>query len=483
MAVRENLAFFFDPKSVAVIGASNRLFSWGNLIFSGILTHKYPGRLYPINPNVRDVLGISAYSSLTDVPGEVDVVFIAIPPEELWGALDDCGKKGVKGIVIITAGFSETMLDKGKKEEEKIALFAKSKGIRVIGPNVSGMFNLHRNYYAAGGNAPYVNPSKLTFVSQGGYAVSNLINRSYSKGQGVGKFVHTGNEADLQCIDFLEFFEKDPQTEVILMYIEGLRKPREFLEIARKITQEKPIIVYKAGKSQDGARAATSHTGVMAGSSAIYDGLFEQAGCIQAPHFESVLELGHAFTFYPPLRGQRIGITTMGGSWGVMLTDQICKAGLEVPELSASLQRKLRDIGMPYRASTRNPVDMGAAGTALDVNERVSIIEAILADERIDGVIVHGLGRLGMEFETLPEELRKGLREEEEILQKGVELMRSYEKPLVIGSHMTHLESVSIKKIVNKGIPVFTRLEDMAGVLIALYRYYHLIRNVRKNGL
>lgn len=477
-----DLSFFFNPKSVAVIGASNRPGSWGNMITRGLITHDYPGQLYPVNINVREVLGVPACRSLREVPGEVEVAIIAIPAEKLHGALRDCARKRVRGVIIITSGFGEALGNEGKKREERIALFGRRHGIRIIGPNVSGIFNLHRGYYAAAANPIFMAPSKMTFICQGGYAVNNIMNRAHSKGLGVGKFVHTGNEADLQCTDFLEFVSKDPETEVILMYIEGLKDPRRFLEIARRISREKPIIVYNGGRTEDGARAAASHTGAMASPYGIYRGFFEQAGCIQAPDFESILELGHAFMFYPPLRGPRVAVVTMGGSWGVMLTDRLCQKGLKVQELSTALQRKLRDVGMPYRASTRNPVDIGAAGISLGVKARISILEALLSEGEIDALVVHGFGQIGMEPDILPEGIRKRQRDEEETLRRGVELMRRYDKPLVIGSLMSHLESPTIRNLVLEGIPAFARLEEIGDLLATLHHHYQKTAGHRVSG-
>jgi acyl-CoA synthetase (NDP forming) len=312
----------------------------------------------------------------------------------------------------------------------------------------------------------------MSFICQGGFAIHNVVNRGRSKGIGLGKFVHTGNEADLQCTDFLEFLGKDPETQVILMYIEGIREPRRFLKIARSVTPTKPIIVYKGGSSGAGNRAAASHTGALAGKVDIYRALFRQSGCIMAPTFETILELGHAFTFYPQLTGSRVGIVTMGGSWGVMLTDHMSRKGFRVPELSPSLQERLRDLGMPYRASTRNPVDFGAAGFTLVKEDRLAIMEALLSSPEIDALIYHGYGLKGMESDALPKWVRERQKDEEELLRKAVEVMRAHGKPLIIGCHMSHLESATVRNLVQDGIPVFSRLQDIADCLWSLYLTY-----------
>jgi acyl-CoA synthetase (NDP forming) len=468
----QGLSFFFDPKGVAVVGASNRPGSWGYRITDGLIVRGYKGVFHLVNPNAQEVQGLKAYPRLSQVPGEVELAIIAIPADKLWDTLKECAQKGVRGVVIISSGFGEALGEEGKQIEEEMARFCKGNGIRLIGPNVSGIYNLHRNFCASGEDPRDMRSSNMSFICQGGFAIHNVVNRGRSKGIGLGKFVHTGNEADLQCTDFLEFLGKDPETQVILMYIEGIKEPRRFLQIARRITPKKPIIVYKGGRSGAGNRAAASHTGALAGNIDMYRALFTQAGCIVAPTFETILELGHAFTFYPQLKGSRVGIVTMGGSWGVMLTDYISRKDFHVPELSPSLQERLRDLGMPYRASTRNPVDFGAAGFALVKENRLAIMEALLSSTEIDALIYHGHGFGGIELDSLPKWVHERQKDEEELLRKGIEVMRTYGKPLLIGCHISHLESATVRNLVQDGIPVFSRLEDIADCLWGLYLTY-----------
>jgi acyl-CoA synthetase (NDP forming) len=472
IAESQGLSFFFDPKSVAVVGASSRPGSWGYRVTEGLLARGYEGALYLVNPNAQEVLGAKVYPRLDQVPGAVELAVIAIPADKLWDTLEECSKKGVRGIVIISSGFGEALGDEGKQMEEEMARFCKGNGIRLVGPNVSGIYNHHRNFCASGEEARDMRSSNMSFICQGGFAIHNVVNRGRSKGIGLGKFVHTGNEADLQCTDFLQFLGEDPETHVILMYLEGIKEPRRFLQVARRITPKKPIIVYKGGRSRAGNRAAASHTGALAGNMDIYRALFTQAGCIMAPTFETILELGHAFTFYPELKGSRVGIVTMGGSWGVMLTDCISRKGFRVPELSLPLQERLRVLGMPYRASTRNPVDFGAAGFTLVNEARLSIMDALLSSTEIDALIYHGHGFGGIELNSLPRWVGERQKDEEELLRKAVEMMRAYGKPFLIGCHMSHLESATVRNLVQDGIPVFSRLQDIADCLSTLYLYY-----------
>src|SRR5262249_9428626 len=206
-------------------------------------------------------------------------------------------------------------------------------------------------------------------------AITDLAAREVSARRGFGKFLHTGNEADISVVDFLEYCEDDPETQALCLYIEGLRHGRRFLEVARRLAPRKPIVVFKAGVSADGSRAAASHTGALTGSPGMYRDLFRQAGLVQAPAFELCLNIAHALLERPRLRQPTLGIATMGGSWGVMLTDALGHYGLRVPELPLALQAEMRRLGMPERASVRNPVDFGAAMSSVSDEARVQMVE------------------------------------------------------------------------------------------------------------
>ncbi|MBW1999041.1 MAG: CoA-binding protein [Deltaproteobacteria bacterium] len=473
MQENENLSSFLDPRGVVLIGASRRPDSWGNMIAKGLRDSGYGGALYIVNAKAQEIMGIPCYPSLEEVPGHVELAIVTVPAEAMMDVLRDCARKRVKGIVIISSGFGEALGSKGKEIEQEMALFARMNGMRLLGPNVSGIYNLNKSFYATTHYPHFGTPTGISFLSQGGFAAHNIFTRAGARGIHIGKFVHTGNEADLQITDFLKALGKDPETHVILVYLEGLKEPRRFLEIARRISPEKPIVVYKGGKSEEGVRAAASHTGAMSGSFDLYQALFKQAGCIVAPNFEIMPDLGYAFTFYPPLKGPRVGIITQGGSWGVMLTDHLSLRGLRVPELSSSLQKKLRGLGMPYRASTKNPVDFGAAFLGQAKEAKLGIVEAMLSSTEIDALILHGYGIKDPQTDRPQHWISQLQREQEEILRRGMEMMRAYKKPFVLGSYyVSHLESRTIRNLVQDGIPVFNSLEDIANLLRCLYHYY-----------
>ncbi|MBW1803752.1 MAG: CoA-binding protein [Deltaproteobacteria bacterium] len=469
-----DISFFLNPSSVAIIGASTRPGTWGNRIARGLVESKFAKSLYLINPATSELFGLPCYAGLDDVKGSVELAIISIQADLLWEALEACARRSVKGAIIITSGFGETETG-GKYSEKDIADFGRDNHIRFIGPNVSGIYDLHANFYATGGNFFGIRASNMSFLCQGGFAVHNIVNRAHARGIGIGKFIHTGNEADLQCTDFLDFLGEDAETDAILMYLEGLNRPREFLKIARKIGPQKPIVVYKGGQSLAGQRAASSHTGAMAGPFEIYRGFFRQARCILASRFETIVELGRALLYYPPLKGSRIGIVTEGGSWGVMLTDYLSRNGFHVPELSESTQRLLRLAGMPYRASTKNPVDLGAAGDALKVRDKVSIVDALLSRPELDAVIIHGYGTFGRAADSPPEWMRVRQENEERVLRRSIEVMAHHGKPLIIGCHSSPFESDTVRNLTHDNIPVISRLEDIIEILSAM-RLYEIYR-------
>nr|HID58920.1 acetyl CoA synthetase [Desulfobacterales bacterium] len=219
---RRQLEAFIKPKSVAVVGASDRFGSWGSFIMKGLLSYDFPGKIFPVNRNAGTISGIKAYPDILSIPDEVELVVLAIPAESVYETINACVRKCVRGITIITSGFGEA-LEEGKEQEKELTRLARAHGIRLLGPNVSGTFNLHDNFNAAPSPVRFLVPSPVTAICQGGYAIYDLIASSYWRGMGVGQFIHTGNECDLKVTDFLDYFGEDPRTKAILMYLETIR--------------------------------------------------------------------------------------------------------------------------------------------------------------------------------------------------------------------------------------------------------------------
>ena len=470
------LDVFLQPRSVAVIGATERPGAWGSFMMEGLLSSRYPGAIYPVNLHSSTVHGLRAYPDIGSIPDPVELAVLTIPEESVEQAVQDCGAKGVKGITIITAGFGEAV-EGGRAREEAMAKQARAHGMRVIGPNVSGTFNLHARFNPSPSSAEHLLATPLAAVSQGGFAFYDLLASGYARRMGVGKFIHTGNECDLQVTDFLEHFGKDPQVQGIVMYLETLRDARRFLEVARRVARDKPVIIHKAGRTSGGTRAAQSHTGAIAGLKEVYRGALVQVNVILSPSMELLLPLGHAFIERPFMRGKRVAIVTMGGSWGVALADRLEEEGLLLPELSRPTQESLRSLGMPPRASTRNPVDIGAAGvTAFSVERLVEMGRVVLASGEADALILHGLGRAGFVRDGTPRGKEIFMELEKQAMRGYNGLQREFGKPVVLGSYHSSWESQAVSDLQGEGIRVHHRLEEIAQILFRMYEYWRRLQ-------
>jgi len=473
-----NFEAFLCPSSIAVIGATERPDTWGNWITRRLIGN-FPGTVYPINPKAQTILGLTAYPKVADVPGPVDMAIIAIPSSRVFDSVRDCVAKKVPAGLIITAGFSEARSN-GREKEQEMVSFAKAHGLRLVGPNVSGVMNLHYGMVAHPADRRYLCKTPITFLCQGGYAITDIAAREAGGRRGFGKFMHTGNEADVSVVDFLEYCEHDPETQAVCIYIEGLKDVRRFLQVAGRVSPRKPIVVFKAGLTPDGSRAAASHTGALAGSTDIYRGMFRQAGVVQVPSFELCLSVAHALLERPPLRQPNIGITTLGGSWGVMLTDAIVQRGLRVPELPANVQAEMRGLGMPVRASVRNPVDFGAAAGSVPLERRFQIVEMLLGCENIGGVVAHGYGTAGFLSDDAPAYIRLRAKDDKAMIRKLPALQETYQKPVLLATAMTPLESQVIGDMMAEGIRFQHCLDDVGAVLSAMYDYATMHKEDRR---
>jgi acetyltransferase len=466
-----DLNVFLNPKSVAVIGATERPGSWGSFIMGGLASRNFSGKIYPVNRRADKVLGIPAYKNVADIPGPVDLAVFAIPENSVEDEIRACGQKQVKGITMITAGFAEVS-DAGQKKQKYLADLARSLGMRILGPNVSGTFNLHADFNASSTPAGNLCVTPLAGACQGGYAFYDILSSGWARGIGLGKFIHTGNECDLTVTDFLEYYGNDPEVKAVVMYIEAIRDGKRFAEVSARVARKKPVVVYKAGKTSDSARAANSHTGALAGKKEIYDGLFLQKGIVPSPSMELLLPIGHALIERPPMQGNRAAVMTIGGSWGVALTDALVEAGLCVPELSPALREKLRALGMPDRASVKNPIDFGASGQYLSTDLLIALARTILESNEVDALILHGVGRPGMHAAETPDEWKIFLDVEKQQIQGFTDLEKELGLPVFIGSHYNPWESQVISDLNKEGIRVYNRLNEIAQVLYALYAYW-----------
>lgn len=380
-----HMKLLFEPSSVAVIGASNDRSKWGYRVMSNIIRGGFGGRLYPVNPGSSEVLGVKAYPRVTDLPETPDLAVIVVPPPAVPAVMRDCAAKGVKAAVVITAGFAEVG-GEGERLQREIVDIARAAGIRFVGPNCLGILNpAHRLHPQM--PAQFARPGPLAIISQSGNIMNNLSRLIDSRGYGISKGVSIGNQADLRAEDYLEYFARDPQTKVILSYIEGFKDGVRFFNIARQVSKQKPIILLKAGETPAGARAAHSHTASLAVPDAIIDAMCKQAGIIRVSSLDDLVDTGIAFLRQPLPRGRRVAIITGGGGWGVLTADACAKCGLDVVALPPETIKELDEL-MPAWWNRGNPVDF-VGGTPREHN--LKVVEILLNCPVVDGVILLGL--------------------------------------------------------------------------------------------
>jgi acetyltransferase len=373
----------FRPRSVAVIGASTREGSLGRATFDNILRFNFNGPLYPIHPKAKYVHSIPAYPSISDVPEPVDLAVIIIPRNGVLSAVEECGKKGVKGLVIISAGFRETG-EEGARLELRVRETAKEYGMRFVGPNCMGVINADPNFRLNATFSPTISTrGKIAFASQSGAMGMTILEYAEQLNLGLSMFASLGNKTDISGNDLLEYWRDDPSVEVILMYLESFGNPRNFVKLAKEVSRKKPIIVVKSGRSAIGARAASSHTGAMAGRDEAYDALFHQFGVIRADTIEEMFDISMAFAHQPIPKGPRIAIMSNAGGPAIMAADACDSLQLEIAQFSEETRSRLMDILLPDVA-IQNPIDL-LAGSTPDHYQKC--LNLILKDEGVDGVI------------------------------------------------------------------------------------------------
>jgi acetyl coenzyme A synthetase (ADP forming)-like protein len=379
-----NLQSIFAPQSVAVVGASIRPESVGRAVFGNVLHYDYTGVVYPVNPKARSIMGVRAYPSVLDIPDPVDLAVIIVPSAGVARVLEECGKKGIKGAIVITAGFRE-LGGEGVSQEAGVLDAARRSGIPLLGPNCLGIINTDPQVSL---NASFSrlmpSPGNIALVSQSGAVGVAALEYAQAEGIGLSKFVSVGNKADLNENDFLAYLLEDPQTDVILLYLEDLADPQKFFQLAQESGPKKPILAIKSGRTAAGAKAASSHTGALAGSDAAYDALFAQCGVFRVESLEELFDYAAAFATQPLPPGDRAAIVTNAGGLGIMATDAAVRYGLTMANFQEKTLERLKE-GLPPAANIHNPVDV--LGDASEARYGVAL-DNVLADPGVDGAIV-----------------------------------------------------------------------------------------------
>lgn len=382
--VAASVRIFFEPRSVAVIGASVDERKIGSSVLRNLITSNYTGRIYPINPKAEQIQGLRCFSSLHEVGHAVDLVVIAVPQPLVDGVVDECIATGVRGMVLLTAGYSETGPE-GREREARLLHKLRSAGVRLIGPNCFGVINTDpkvRLNVSFATIQPTDGPVGL--LTQSGALGQAILDYARHLNLGMSNFVSVGNKADISGNDLLQFWKGDERTRVILLYLESFGNPQKFSRLAREITRQKPIICVKAGRSGAGARAAASHTGSLAGSDQAVDALLRQCGVIRTTTLEELFDVATLLAHQPLPKGKRVAVLTNAGGPAIMAADACEANGLELPALQQRTTERLRTL-LPEAASAANPVDMLASGSPEQYGKCLSVL---LEDENVDAVLV-----------------------------------------------------------------------------------------------
>ena len=457
----EGLDAFFKARSVAVIGASSRPGKIGHEILRNLALYEYRGRVYPINPRAEEILGLRCYRSVLDVPDDIDLAVIAVASEATPEVVEECGRKGVKAIVIVSGGFKE-LGGRYRDVEAEVVRIARAYGMRIIGPNCIGVFDAETRldtFFQA--RERMLRPPKgpVAFMTQSGTFGCTMLEWAAEAGLGISKFVSYGNRCDVDEADLIRYFAQDPDTRVIAIYLEGLADGRKFMEAAKEVAPKKPIVVLKAGRTEAGSKAALSHTGWLAGTAAIYDAAFKQCGVIQAGNFEELFDMVKALALQPPAKGRRVAMVTNGAGPCVMAADACVERGLELARYEPKTVEKLR-AELPPFCIPGNPVDLTGSATS---HEYEVAMKALLEDQNVDILMPFFV------FQDTPLD--------ERIIDVVAE-MRSYGKPIICCAAGGPYTRRQAKRLEELGVPVYPIPERAVAAAYALAIY----GEVREHG-
>ena len=462
-----------NPKSIAIIGASNNPMKMGTMQALSVIKDGYKGKLYPIHPTEQTVIGLKAYTLPEELPETPDLGLIVVPIDHVFPLMESFGRIGTKSIIVCTAGFKEVGAD-GKRLEQQLNEIAARWGIRFVGPNCMGILNsaISLNLTVMKFDS---RPGLLGLASQSGTYVTQTLSYLRKRGIRLSKAISTGNEANIDLIEAMEYLGEDEQSRAIILYIEAIRDGHRFIEAARKITPHKPIFAQYVGGSAAGAKAGLSHTGAMAGPDFLYEGIFKQAGIIRVHSIEDLYAHGWTAATQPPLKGNRIAVVTHSGGPGTAMSHVADQGGLALPTLSAGVQNEIRQY-IPPHASSANPVDLTFN---MDTDRMTVIIpEILMKSGEIDGLLIHGPMMSGWMKEVHPHlamlfnniSLDEFLVQFQKDLSPAMVLPWKYDLPLVLCSFMDRSDDFT-EAYQDNNIPVFDAPEKAARGMLCLLRH------------
>jgi acetate---CoA ligase (ADP-forming) subunit alpha len=469
------LHYIANPKSIVVFGASNSITSMGTSLLDSVLNLGFEGDIYPIHPKENRVQNLKAYRSVLDLPSVPDLAMIVLPTHIVSEALDACGRKGIRHAIVISGGFKEVGGEGVDLEKELVAV-AKKYGIRFLGPNCIGVANprgkLNTTFMAFQGTAGFIG-----MASQSGSFVTQMFGYLSDYALGFSTAFSVGNEADIDLVDCMEYLGACPDTRVIALYIEGIRRGRAFVEMARSIVSKKPIVALYIGGSEAGSRAGLSHTGALAGPDRLYEGIFHQSGIIRAQSVIEMFDICWILGSLPRTKGRRVVIQTHSGGPGAEAADACARAGLELPPLSPETVKRLRPF-VPRTGSISNPVDFTFGKNLIDYFSEIP--RALLDEKKADILLFYFFApsqrlermmrQMGVPPEQVKEQAAKLVNGYSEAIMR---LFESHNKPLV-GYTFQNVKDPLVRILIERGIPIFPGPQRAARAIAAAYEYTRL---------
>lgn len=449
----EQLDYIFKPRSIAVIGATPRKGAIGREILHNLITYEFNGKIFPVNPNYTVIHSIKAYSSVLDVPDAVDLAVLVVPRDHVLDVVEQCGEKGVRGLVVITAGFREVG-PIGLKLEDQLVERLHYWGMRMIGPNCFGIINTSSKIRLdATFSKVYPSEGKIGFMSQSGGLGESILEQAQEMNLGLSMFASVGNKANISGNDLIEYWKDDPDVDIILLYLENFGNPRRFTKIAREVAAVKPIVAVKSGTTSKGAAAASSHTGALAGAEVAVDALFEQAGIVRVETIEELFNVAAGLARMGVPKGNRVGVLTNGGGPGILATDSLVNLGMEMPEYSDETKAKIRPQ-MPPDTPINNPLDLIAGAGAQQFK---TALEATMQDDNFDTIFSMFVPLITVN--------------QMEVAEAIVDVKKRYDKPLCACFMGVSEYSQGLSLLRSNGVPATIFPEPLAKMLAQIERY------------
>jgi len=439
-----------NPRSILIVGASKDPVKRGNRAIQSLVSDHYSGTIIPINPREKEILGFPCYPSITDAPGELDLAVVCTAAHTVKAVIEECGRRKVKGAILLAAGFSE-IGEQGRILEDEVVALARLHGVRLIGPNTNGMFSARLGCNAWG--LPDIPRGPLGLLSNSANCVTSIVMQARTHGfMGINTMLSVGNQADIEFHEYLECLGEDPDVSAVMLYLEGFKNAAAFRDVARRTTQKKPVVMYVAGRTSEGKRAAKSHSGSLAGAYAINRGVLRQSGVTVVERLYHLYPVAEALSVFPPMRGRRVAVVSEGGGPLTVAADALVEQGLVLAQLSPETQARIHAV-VPNATAIDNPVDAGG-GTDPRAEYYGPIVRAILEDPAIDAVLIVGL--LGGYADRFGEQAAPA---EHAVCAELGAMMRKYGKPVIVQSHYADLKTQSLRILRDAGVPFQRHVE------------------------